>query len=161
MILKLSEHGHSVTRGCIFLSQLKIAAFLWWVRARGSASVLNNSWGVDSVSLGWVMATQKNNPPPDLLIHHHYPYCAVSSAEPNGEDPCWKFSLWLDEAANAAFFNLCWELLQSRPVKFCSAGKLQHQPVQWEPWKWRIWAHVYWWVPWEPWKWRIGAGANP
>lgn len=40
MILKLSEHGHSVTRGCIFLSQLKIAAFLWWARARRSASVL-------------------------------------------------------------------------------------------------------------------------
>ncbi|KAK4813161.1 hypothetical protein QYF61_013992 [Mycteria americana] len=29
----------------------------------------------------------------------------------------------LDEAANAVFFNLCWELLlQSHPVKFCDAG---------------------------------------
>lgn len=76
------------------------------------------------------MATQRNNPPPDLLIHHHYPHCAVSSAEPNGEDPCWKFSQWLDEAANAVFFGLCWELLQSHPVKFCAAGKLLQQPVQ-------------------------------
>ncbi|KAM7090089.1 LOW QUALITY PROTEIN: P2X purinoceptor 7-like [Ciconia maguari] len=65
----------------------------------------------------------KDNPPPDLLIYHHYPYCAVSNEKPNGEDHCCKFSLQLDEAANAVFFNLCWELLlQSHPVKFCDAG---------------------------------------
>lgn len=69
------------------------------------------------------MATQKDNPPPDLLIHHHYPYCAVSNEKPNGEDHCCKFSLQLDEAVNAFFFNLCWELLsQSHPVKVCDAG---------------------------------------
>ncbi|KAM6340312.1 P2X purinoceptor 7-like [Alca torda] len=62
---------------------------------------------------------EKDNPPPDLLIYHHYLYCAVSNEKANGEDD----SLQLDEAANAVFFNLCWELLlQSHPVKFCDAG---------------------------------------
>lgn len=82
----------------------------------------NNLRGVDSILLGWALATQKDNPPPDLLIYHHYPYCALSNEKPNGEDHCCKCSLQLGEAANAVFFNICWELLQSHPVKFCDAG---------------------------------------
>ncbi|KAM9259888.1 LOW QUALITY PROTEIN: P2X purinoceptor 7-like [Cariama cristata] len=68
-------------------------------------------------------AVEKDNPPPDLLIYHPYRYCAVSNEKPNGVDHCGKSSLQLDEAANAVFFNISWELLlQSHPVKFCDAG---------------------------------------
>lgn len=38
------------------------------------------------------------------------------------KNPVVRIIVVLDEAANAVVFHLCWELLQSHPVKFCDAG---------------------------------------
>lgn len=179
MILKLSEHGHSVTRGCVFLSQLKIAAFLWWARARRSVSaskqLVRCRFAFTGVGDG---NTEKQSSSRSADPSSLSPLCCVKCRAQwwgsllkilsvvGWSSKCRFSFIYVGNCCRATLWNFV--LLAS----CCTSQSNENHEnekiwanvywwVQWEPWKWRIWANVYCWVPWEPSSWRIWAGTNP